>query len=157
MLEEQDFKKIREEIGEVIKENTEVNNKKLREEVAIMFETNNIKIGEVMEEKIKTNNIKIGEEVGKVIEQNIIPVLDAMNKEIAGIKEEITGIKAVMVTKSYLDDKMADLEGSVITRQKKEDKRFNLLVEFLQKKQILGETEIKMLRDFQIFPEMNLN
>jgi len=115
------------------------------------------KIGGVIKENIEANNIKLREEFAGVIEQNITPILDVMNKEITGIKEEIIGIKAVMVTKSYLDDKLADLDGSVITRQKKEDKKLNLLIEFLQKKQILGETEIKMLRDFQIFPEMNLN
>ncbi len=86
---------------------------------------------------------KIREEFGQAFESIVLPVLDKMNME--------------MVTKSYLDDKLADLEGSVIVRQKKEDKKLNLLIEFLQKKKILEESEIKMLKEFKIFPEMNLN
>ena len=86
---------------------------------------------------------KIREEIGEALEAVVLPILDEM--------------KAEMVTKSYLDDKLADLEGSTIVRQRKEDKKVNLLIEFLQKKNILQEDEIKMLKDFQIFPDLSLN
>lgn len=68
---------------------------------------------------------RIGEEMGRVLEQNITPQFDAIHEEIGGIKGEIGGLKgeivgiktrltkieATMVTKDYLDDKLADLRG----------------------------------------------
>jgi len=107
---------------------------------------------------------KIREEIGEALETVVLPVLNEMKTEMGEMKAEIGGMKtemgemkAEMVTKSYLDDKFADLEGSVIVRQRKEDKKINLLIEFLQKKKILEEDEIKMLKDFQIFSDLSLN
>ena len=37
------------------------------------------------------------------------------------IESEIVGIKAQMVTKSYLDDKLADLKGDMIAFVRRED------------------------------------
>lgn len=88
---------------------------------------------------------QIGNEVGQVIEHNLLPTLEEMQREIAGIKRD-------MVTKWYLDDKLADLEGSVIIRQRKEDKKVNLLIELLREKSILVDSEVKQLHEFQVFP-----
>src|SRR3989338_3397918 len=73
----------------------------------------------------------------------------ASKKELGTLEERMTRIEAEMVTKSYLDDKLADLEGTVIVRQRKEDHKVNLLIEFLKKKKILGKTELKMLKEIQ--------
>lgn len=101
---------------------------------------------------------KIGEEVGKVIEQNIIPVLDKMQKDIDNIKTDITEVKsdlgkvkAEMVTKSYLDDKLADLEGNLISKLRKEDNKVNRLIEILKNKSILTNEEGEQFKEFQIF------
>ncbi len=88
---------------------------------------------------------KIGEEMGRVIEQNIMPVLDDMRKDLDGMKSE-------MVTKSYLDDKLANLEGGLIGKLRKEDAKMNRLIEFLKEKNILGEQELEALKEYQIFP-----
>lgn len=76
----------------------------------------------------------------------------ASKVELENLKNEVMAIKSEMVTKSYLDDKLADLEGSVIVRQRKEDRKVNLLIDFLKKKKILGKQEVKMLQEFQVFP-----
>ncbi len=67
----------------------------------------------------------IGVEVGKVIEHNVTPALAEMHQEIGTIKGEISSIKtelgsikSQMVTKSYLDDKLAELEGTTVVRQR---------------------------------------
>ena len=88
---------------------------------------------------------QIGEEVGRVIEQNV-------NPQFEDLRHRLDKVEATMVTKSYLDDKLADLEGSVITRQRKEDQKVNLLIELLQRKSILVETDVKALREIQVFP-----
>ncbi|MBI2415811.1 MAG: hypothetical protein HYV33_04075 [Candidatus Kerfeldbacteria bacterium] len=50
--------------------------------------------------------------VGEVIEQNILPQI------------------AVLPSKAFITDKFADLEGSVIARQRKEDQKVNELKSF---------------------------
>jgi len=39
--------------------------------------------------------------------------------------KEVVKIRATMVTKSYLDDKMADLRGDTVAIQRKEDEKFH--------------------------------
>jgi len=99
---------------------------------------------------------KIGVEVGKVIEHNITPAIDELSKEMRGefdvIKSDLISVKSQMVTKSYLDDKLAELEGTVVVRQRKEDKKVNLLIELLQKKSVLADTDVKQLKEIQVFP-----
>ena len=59
---------------------------------------------------LEPNDLRqIGEEMGKVIEQNVTPALDSLNQRIERIEAE-------MVTKSYLDDKLADIRGEFIAR-----------------------------------------
>lgn len=88
---------------------------------------------------------QIGEELGKVIEQNVNPQFD-------GLRQKLDQIRAEMVTKSYLDDKLAELEGGMVGRLRKEDAKVNRSVEMLQNKKVLTEDEVKQLAEFQIFP-----
>ena len=68
---------------------------------------------------------------------------DGVDKEIVGIKNQLNKIEASMVTKPYLDDKLAELEGSVIVRQRKEDQKVNLLIDLLRKKSVLQDTDVR--------------
>lgn len=109
---------------------------------------------------------KIGEEMGKVIEHNIMPVLDDMRKDLdevkidlsevkidlSEVKTDLNKVKMSMVTKSYLDDKLADLEGNLVTKLRKEDEKMNRLIDVLHDKSILSEQDVEQLRQFQIFP-----
>ncbi len=83
---------------------------------------------------------KIGEELGKVIEQNVTPTLDAMDGRMGSfegrmgsLEKKVDHVEAEMVTKSYLDDKLADLEGSLHAKLRKEDVKVNPLIDILQK------------------------
>lgn len=93
------------------------------------------------------NTKKIGEEMGKIIEQNIIPKFDE-------IRGQLNKIEATMVTKSYLDDTLADLEGNLIVKLRKEDAKMNPLTEVLKNKSVLNEDDIKIFDEFQIFPKL---
>ncbi|HCX39333.1 MAG TPA: hypothetical protein DHS36_03705 [Candidatus Veblenbacteria bacterium] len=99
---------------------------------------------------------KIGVEVGKVIEHNITPAIDGLRQHVDARLDKVDArlgkVESQMVTKSYLDDKMAELEGGVIVRQRKEDKKVNLLIELLQSKSVLAETDVKQLKEIQVFP-----
>lgn len=83
---------------------------------------------------------QIGIELGKVIEQNITPVLDEMRSQ--------------MVTRSYLDDKLAELEGTATVRQRKEDQKLNLLIDLLHRKALLQDNEVAELQEIQVFPRL---
>ncbi len=84
---------------------------------------------------------------------------EEFNQEIGGIKEEIggikidlTAIKAVMVTKDYLDDKLADLKGDIIVKQRKIENRINTLVAMLSDRKVLEQNDVKLLSDLRVFP-----
>ena len=51
---------------------------------------------------------RIGEEVGKVIEDNVLPQLEVI------VEEKLKPIRATMVTKDYLDEKFATVNGKVV-------------------------------------------
>jgi hypothetical protein len=54
-------------------------------------------------------------------------------------------------TKSYLDDKLANLEGGLIAKLRKEDEKVNRLAEMLKQKNLLTESDIKELGQLQVF------
>lgn len=89
------------------------------------------------------NNLAV--KIGEVIENNVLPALEEM------IDNKLINLP----DKAYLTDKLADLEGVVAVRQKKEDKKVNLLIEFLKDKKILLDTEVSMLHEIQVFPNIS--
>lgn len=52
-------------------------------------------------------------------------------------------IEAIMVTKPYLDDKLADLKGDMVAMLRKEDQKTTLLVERLTKRHALTASDAK--------------
>jgi len=59
---------------------------------------------------------------------------------------------AQLPTKSYIDDKLADLEGGLVTKLRKEDEKVNRLAEILKAKNVLSESDIAELKKLQVFP-----
>lgn len=94
---------------------------------------------------------KIGEEMGRVIEQNLMPALDEMNKKVDKLDQRVGKIEVEMVTKSYLDDKLADLEGNLISKLRKEDEKLNRLIEVLESKSVLTREDTEQFKEYQIF------
>lgn len=94
----------------------------------------------------------IGVELGKVIEQNVTPGLDSLHNRLDKVDNRLDKIESQMVTKSYLDDKLADLEGTVVVRQRKEDQKVNLLIDLLRRKSVLEKADVDQLQEFQVFP-----
>ncbi|MFA4873642.1 MAG: hypothetical protein WC659_07000 [Patescibacteria group bacterium] len=110
---------------------------------------------------LEENNKTLILEVGKVLEQNILPILDdhgkmleAHGKMLVEHGERLGRIEATMVTKSYLDDKLADLEGHLISKLRKEDEKLNRLVELLANKSILAVEDVAFLRQIEVFPSL---
>ena len=54
--------------------------------------------------------------------------VSGLKSDVSCLKSDIATIKATMVTKSYLDDKLADLRGDLVSLVRKEDDKVNALI-----------------------------
>ena len=75
--------------------------------------------------------------------------MNEMKSGMVTMKSDITTIKSTMVTKSYLDDKIADVKGELITTIRKEDTKVKTVVEKLVTKKIFSNQDKK---DIEIMP-----
>ncbi|MBI4050765.1 MAG: hypothetical protein HY396_02200 [Candidatus Doudnabacteria bacterium] len=66
---------------------------------------------------------------------------------------QLHGAVAQLPTKTYLDDKLADLEGGLLPKLRKEDEKINRLAEMLKEKKVLSESDIAELQRLQVFPK----
>ena len=86
------------------------------------------KIGKVMGEKIFSIEKNLKEEIKKEVEDLAVMTkkgFDEVGKRFDKMDKEVVKIRATMVTKSYLDDKMADLRGDTVAIQRKEDEKLH--------------------------------
>lgn len=74
--------------------------------------------------------------------------------EIKGIKGDIGGIKATMVTKDYLDSKLFDLRGDIISVIRKEDIKMAKLIDILQKRNVINSEDVKIILSMEPFPQL---
>lgn len=88
-------------------------------------------------------------------------ILEAINafsaetdKQFAQIKGEIGGIKATMVTKDYLDSKLFDLRGDIISVIRKEDVKMAKLIDILQKRNVINSEDVKIILSMEPFPQL---
>ena len=84
----------------------------------------------------------------KIWEDNIEPAFNELNNKVSSLEDKVSQLP----TKSYLDDKLADLEGGLITKLRKEDQKMNRLVDMLKQKEVLNDSDLKELKNLQIFP-----
>lgn len=96
---------------------------------------------------------QIREEIAEVIEDNINPQFEKVRTRLDNVEKGLEQVKSQMVTKSYLDDKLADLEGGLVAKLRKEDTKMNRLIEIMKKKSLLSKSEVKELNEFKIFPK----
>ena len=82
--------------------------------------------------------------------------IKGINGEIKGIKGEIKGIKSSMVTKAYLDDKLAKQTGDLIVLLRKEDTKLRTLIEILAERRVLTEQDKMRIFSMEPFPELFL-
>lgn len=99
-------------------------------------------IQKTLEDALKKTESNIVEAVGTVLEQNVLPQFDS--------------IRAEMVTKEYLDDKLADLRGDLVVLTRKEDAKLKELVSVLREKDILNDPDVKRILTMAPFPQLIL-
>lgn len=93
------------------------------------------------------------------LEQNLLGMgqeLTGVKSGVASLKTDIIAVKATMVTKDYLDTKLADLRGDLVVLTRKEDTKVKSLINLLKKKKVISVAEEKQLLTMEPFAELML-
>ena len=69
------------------------------------------------------------------------------------LETKVARIEATMVTKDYLDDKLADLRGDLVVLLRKEDTKVRALLELLHAKKLLSSAEVGKIIRMEPFPQ----
>lgn len=82
------------------------------------------------------------------IDQKLQKLEERLDKK---LEEKLAPIRATMVTKEYLDKKMAEQKGEMMLIIRKEDTKLTTLVEKLGDKKVLNQTDTKQLLAMEPF------
>lgn len=66
---------------------------------------------------------------------------EGMDKRFDRIEQRLDRVEATMVTKDYLDEKLADLRGDLVVLVRKEDTKLTKLIDLLSDKKVLSAKE----------------
>ena len=100
-------------------------------------------------EAINEFSSKVDERFDKVDER-----FDKVDERFDKVEGEISSIKASMVTKDYLDEKMADLRGDLVVLMRKEDTKVSKLIEILKRRKVITEAEEKEILSMEPFAKL---
>jgi len=80
-----------------------------------------------------------------------------LKKDVGGLKKDVGGLKQRMVTKNYLDEKMADLRGDLVVMMRKEDNKMRKLVDILKQRELISKKDVNTILAMEPFPELDLH
>lgn len=129
-------------------------------DTVVFIKDNAVSKSEFNELKEEVNGLK--SEVSGVKSEivGIKSEVSSLKSEVSGLKSEVSGlsgrvgrIESQMVTKAYLDDKLADLRGDLVVLMRKEDTKLKELVEILKNKNILNNEDVKQIMSMEPFPQ----
>ncbi|OGY42124.1 MAG: hypothetical protein A2Y67_01895 [Candidatus Buchananbacteria bacterium RBG_13_39_9] len=84
---------------------------------------------------------------------NIDTNFDKVANRFDRIENEISEIKSTMVTKDYLDDKLADLRGDLVVLMRKEDTKVRALIDILKVRKVISEEDVKKILALEPFSQ----
>ena len=76
---------------------------------------------------------------------------DKVDERFDNLEGRVGKIEATMVTKDYLDEKLADLRGDLVVLMRKEDTKVIKLIEILKKRKVITEAEEKEILSMEPF------
>ncbi|MDO8583884.1 MAG: hypothetical protein Q7R83_01765 [bacterium] len=96
--------------------------------------------------------------------QDVLDVLHTFAEQVDGrfsnleqdaglLKSEVAGIKSTMVTKDYLDEKLGDLRGELVSLARKQNVKFEVLVDGLVEQGSLKKTVAQKVLAMEPFPK----
>ncbi len=80
--------------------------------------------------------------------------LSGVEGRLSGIEKDVREIKSTMVTKDYLDDRLAVQKGDMITIIRKEDTKLIALIVKMVEKKLLSRDDAKELLTMEPFPDL---
>ncbi|MFA6106553.1 MAG: hypothetical protein WC745_02655 [Patescibacteria group bacterium] len=81
-------------------------------------------------------------------------LVEAVNDYATNTDRRLDKIEATMVTKDYLDRKMADVKGDLVLMIRDEDKKLGATVETLAEKKVISEDDKKNILSMEPFPKL---
>lgn len=75
--------------------------------------------------------------------------VDSIEKRMA-TKEDLRVLEQKII--DHVDDRVADLEGTLVTRERKADQKVNLIIDILERHQVGTSDEIARVRQVKLFP-----
>ena len=78
---------------------------------------------------------------------------ESMDSKVTGMDTRLIGIASQMVTKHYLDDKLADLRGDLTLLTHKEDDKLLALVDLLYGKRLMTKADRKHIMALEPFAQ----
>ena len=120
-------------------------------------------IGKVVQTSIAQQVGKIVDlSIAQAIEELVNPQFDQVWKEFSTLKSDLTGkmdsidnrltrVESQMVTKTYLDDKLADLRADLLGIDKKQEERMYATENILEEKQVFSPDDVAYLHRFDSF------
>lgn len=94
------------------------------------------------------------EQIGEIVEKAVTKVFaDVWEGNLEPAFNNVFDKIDQLPTKSYLDDKIANLEGDLIKKLRKEDEKVNRLADILRQRNLLTESDLKELANLVVFPK----
>jgi hypothetical protein len=75
-----------------------------------------------------------------------------VDERFVSIEGRLSKIEANMVTKDYLDDRLLNMKGDMVVMMRKEDEKVKTLVQILKQKNLLNDSEAKLILALEPFP-----
>lgn len=95
-------------------------------------------------EAINTFSTHIDEQIGGI------------KSDVSSLKSDIGWIKSNMVTKDFLEEKMADLRGDLVVLVRKEDTKLLKLVDILKGRKLISAEEATAVLSMEPFAKLSL-
>jgi hypothetical protein len=79
-------------------------------------------------------------------------ILEAIGEFSNKVEQRFNKIESIMVTKDYLDDKLLNMKSDMVVMMRKEDEKVKTLVQILKQKNLLNDSEVKLILALEPFP-----
>lgn len=80
--------------------------------------------------------------------------MTGVENRMIGIEKRLTKVESQMVTKDYLDEKMADLRGDLVVLVRKEDTKLKTLIDILEEKRVITKNEALKIMKMEPFAQL---
>mgnify|MGYP001611056899 CR=1 FL=1 len=106
---------------------------------------------------LKDNNEILLKKVDEKIDELAVIVngsFDEVDKRFDEVNGRLGKIESNLLTKDYLDERLADLRGDLVVLTRKEDNKVKKLVDILKKRDVISDGEVKEIMSMEPFAQL---